>query len=289
MWYSERFSKGQAWVDLLLLANHSDKKILFNGEFIIVERGQYLTSMVKLAEKWKWSRPTVTKFLNLLEKDKMITRSSDNSKTLITIENYGIYQDFKEDDLQPTLQPSLQGALQHTLQDSCNPIDNPINNPLYTNNNDKNVNNVKNEEELKNEKNIISSNSNELDCQTQDVRRALEAWNELGAYGIKTVGKLKSGTQRYQMLQARIREYGIDDVLTAIDNIKVSDFLQGKHSGNPWQITFDWFVRPNNFPKVLDGNYNNETGGNINGHVGTNDGASETDPYANALFGAING
>lgn len=153
MWYSERFSKGQAWVDLLLLANHSDKKILFNGEFIIVERGQYLTSMVKLAEKWKWSRPTVTKFLNLLEKDKMITRSSDNSKTLITIENYGIYQDFKEDDLQPTLQPSLQGALQHTLQDSCNPINNPINNPLYTNNNDKNVNNVKNEEELKNGKN----------------------------------------------------------------------------------------------------------------------------------------
>lgn len=153
MWYSERFSKGQAWVDLLLLANHSDKKILFNGEFIIVERGQYLTSMVKLAEKWKWSRPTVTKFLNLLEKDKMITRSSDNQKTLITIENYGIYQDFKEDDLQLTLQPSLlpnlQLDLQPTLQGSCN----PTNNPLYTNNNDKNVNNVKNEEECKNEKN----------------------------------------------------------------------------------------------------------------------------------------
>lgn len=149
MWYSERFSKGQAWVDLLLLANHSDKKILFNGEFIIVERGQYLTSMVKLAEKWKWSRPTVTKFLNLLEKDKMITRSSDNQKTLITIENYGIYQDFKEDDLQPILQPTLQPSLlpnlqldlQPTLQGGCN----PINNPLYTNNNDKNVNNVKNE------------------------------------------------------------------------------------------------------------------------------------------------
>lgn len=136
MWYAERFSKGQAWVDLLLLANHRDKKILFNGEMITIQRGQYLTSMVKLAEKWKWSRPTVVKFLNLLERDRMITRSSDNTKTLITIENYSVYQDISEDDLQPSLQP--------TLQDSCNPVDNPINNPLYTNKNDKNDNNVKN-------------------------------------------------------------------------------------------------------------------------------------------------
>ena len=136
MWYSERFSKGQAWVDLLLLANHRNKKILFNGEMIIIERGQYLTSMVKLAEKWKWSRPTVVKFLNLLEKDQMITRSSDNTKTLITIENYSVYQDFEEDSLQPSLQPTLQPH----LQECCN----PINNPLYTNNNDKNIKNDNN-------------------------------------------------------------------------------------------------------------------------------------------------
>lgn len=153
MWYSERFSKGQAWVDLLLLANHKDKKILFNGEMIIIKRGQYLTSMVKLAEKWKWSRPTVVKFLNVLEKDKMITRSSDNTKTLITIENYEIYQDFSDSDLQPTLQPILQP----TLQQSCN----PINNLLYTNNNDKNDKN-----------NILCSNSlNETDIEEQEKKK----------------------------------------------------------------------------------------------------------------------
>lgn len=146
MWYAERFSKGQAWVDLLLLANHRDKKILFNGEMITIQRGQYLTSMVKLAEKWKWSRPTVVKFLNLLERDGMITRSSDNTKTLITIENYSVYQDISEDDSQPPLQPSLQP----TLQDSCNPVDNPINNPLYTNKNDKNIKNDKNDKNVNN-------------------------------------------------------------------------------------------------------------------------------------------
>ena len=44
-------------------------------------------------------------------------------------------------------------------------------------------------------------------------------------------------------------------MLEAIDKIKESDYLQGK--SNNWQITFDWFIRPNNFPKVLDGNYDN--------------------------------
>lgn len=99
MWYEERFSKGQAWVDLLLLANHSDKKILFNGDFIVVKRGQYLTSMVKLAEKWKWDRKTVSKYLKLLEKDKMITLQVDKQKTLITIDNYRVYQETEDDTL----------------------------------------------------------------------------------------------------------------------------------------------------------------------------------------------
>lgn len=252
MWYAERFSKGQAWVDLLLLANHRDKKILFNGEMIVIERGQYLTSMVKLAEKWKWSRPTVVKFLNLLEKDKMITRSSDNTKTLITIENYGIYQDFSEEDSQPTLQPILQGDLQPSLQQCCN----PINNPLYTNNNDKNV---KNDKECKN--NILESKDS--NCQTE-VRRILDEWNTLSVYGIKQVSKIDSQSKRYGNLNARLKQYGIDDVLKAIDNIRHSDFLQGKHNGKQWQITFDWFVLPSNFPKVLEGNYDNDKNANGN-------------------------
>ena len=53
---------------------------------------------------------------------------------------------------------------------------------------------------------------------------------------------------------ARIREYGISNVLTAMDRVAASDFLQGKNNKG-WVITFDWFVLPNNFPKVFEGNY----------------------------------
>lgn len=95
-------------------------------------------------------------------------------------------------------------------------------------------------------------------CQTESVRRVVEEWNTLSQYGIKPVSRLTNGTKRYDSLVARIKQYSVDDVLKAIDNIRHSDFLQGKHKGKTWQITFDWFVLPNNFPKVLEGNYNNE-------------------------------
>lgn len=91
-WYDDRFSRGQAWVDILLLANHKDKKMLFNGQMLLVKRGNFLTSTVKLAERWHWNRKTVSSFLNSLEKEQMITKKTDNKKTVIFVINYAFYQ-----------------------------------------------------------------------------------------------------------------------------------------------------------------------------------------------------
>ena len=83
----------------------------------------------------------------------------------------------------------------------------------------------------------------------------IDAWNALSLYGIKPISRITSGSNRENWARARLRQYGKEAMLEAIENIKHSDFLQGKHSGKPWMITFDWFLRPNNFPKVLEGNY----------------------------------
>ena len=88
----EPFDKRSAWVDLLLTANHSDKKILFNGELITIKRGQILTSVRKLSAKWKWSVNKVYRFLKLLESDEMLQKESDKDRTLLTIVNYSIFQ-----------------------------------------------------------------------------------------------------------------------------------------------------------------------------------------------------
>jgi predicted phage replisome organizer len=90
-----------------------------------------------------------------------------------------------------------------------------------------------------------------------DVQRVMEEWNTLSAYGVAQISYMLPNTMRYKMLCARIKEYGLDKVISAIDMIRHRGFLQGKNKRG-WVITFDWFVKPNNFPKVLEGNYKNE-------------------------------
>ena len=89
----EPFDKRSAWIDLLLTVNYKDKKIPFENGFIEIEKGQTLTSIKQLAEKWKWSRHKVSDFLNRLEQDTMIIQVRDTRKTLISIVNYSKYQD----------------------------------------------------------------------------------------------------------------------------------------------------------------------------------------------------
>lgn len=92
----EPFDKRSAWIDLLLLVNHQSEKIEFDNKFIEVERGQRITSLEKLAIRWKWSRHKVSDFLNNLEQDGMLVQVRDKKKTLISIENYNKYQVQKE-------------------------------------------------------------------------------------------------------------------------------------------------------------------------------------------------
>ena len=95
---------------------------------------------------------------------------------------------------------------------------------------------------------------------SKNVEIAVEMWNGLSDLGINPVSRITEGTVRHKNLCARLKQYSIDEYRKAIGNIRNSDFLLGKV--NDFQITFDWFVKPSNFIKVLDGNYsknNNKT------------------------------
>lgn len=92
IWQDKPFSKGQAWIDLMLLANHEDNRFLLGNELVDVKSGSFITSEVKLAERWGWSKTKVRSFLSLLQDDSMIVKKTDRKKTTITIENYKVYQ-----------------------------------------------------------------------------------------------------------------------------------------------------------------------------------------------------
>ena len=95
VWSEKPFSIGQAWIDLLLMANHKDNKFYFNGQLITVKKGSFITSELKLMERWGWGNTKVRNFLKNLEKDGMIKHVPDKKQSTIYIENYGVYQDFE--------------------------------------------------------------------------------------------------------------------------------------------------------------------------------------------------
>lgn len=97
IWQQKPFSKGQAWVDLLLMANFEDKEIFFDGGLITVQRGSFITSEIKLMDRWGWSKSKLRYFLFSLESQQMLVKISDQKKTTLTITNYCVWQDSQTD------------------------------------------------------------------------------------------------------------------------------------------------------------------------------------------------
>jgi hypothetical protein len=92
IWTSESFTRGQAWVDLILLANHEDGYIYVRGNKIQVKRGQVGWSQKRLSQRWSWSRSKVRKFLKDLEEEQQIKQQKNNVSSLITIIKYKDFQ-----------------------------------------------------------------------------------------------------------------------------------------------------------------------------------------------------
>lgn len=94
LWLSEPFTRGQALADLLMLASHKDNYFRVRGVRVDVKRGQLAWSQLRLAERWKWSRGKVRRFLKELEskKESKIVQQNNKVTTLITIINYDYHQ-----------------------------------------------------------------------------------------------------------------------------------------------------------------------------------------------------
>ena len=110
---------------------------------------------------------------------------------------------------------------------------------------------IKSNTEIEKEKEIEIEKDNNI---SKDIfiNKVVSEWNSIGVSPIKLI----RGT-RQRMLNARIKEYSEEGVLQAINNIKHSDFLKGQNK-NSWVITIDWFLKPNNFIKVYEDNYNSK-------------------------------
>ena len=94
LYFSEPFTKWQAWSDLLIMANHKARCVDVRGIMITIEVGSVLASGDYLASRWKWSRGKVRRFLSYLESKtvQQIIQHKSNVCNVVTIKEWGLYQ-----------------------------------------------------------------------------------------------------------------------------------------------------------------------------------------------------
>ena len=115
LWDSEPFSRGQAWVDLLLVANHNPGYVIKRGIKVDLNRGDIGHSEDKLAKRWSWSRGKVRRFLALLIEQEMVQKiaaGKTSVSTCIRIVNYEKFQGVDKETVQKTDQKADQKTVQ---------------------------------------------------------------------------------------------------------------------------------------------------------------------------------
>ena len=219
------------WIMLLVKAGQCNE----NGYVLVTQNIAYSEEL--LAEEFKFSVTLVKAALKLFEQLQMI--SFENS--VIYIENWAKYQNVegleKIKENNRIRQARYRAKKKLMLQ--SNVTDNVTNNTDVTSN--VTQSNALEEEE---EKEI------EIDIDI-NTKVFIEKWNSLG---LNKLINIKN--KRLKSLKARVKEYGVDKVLLAIENIKQSDFLKGDNERG-WVVDFDWLLKPNNFIKVLENKYKN--------------------------------
>lgn len=128
----------------------------------------------------------------------------------------------------------------------------------------------KNDEYKKQDNNIIIPTdvglSSTDDATKVDYEKLKTCFNEELSKQNAIIPKLASVTdKRKHAINARVKEHGKEALLKVIKKAAASAFLNGRNNRS-FIASFDWLVKPNNFIKVLEGNYDE----NINMNYGNN-------------------
>ena len=115
------------WCYLLLHATHDKVLRDFNGELLMLDPGQLITGRKTMSKKFNISESKVQRILKRLESEHQIKQRTTNTSRLITILNWGQYQQTEHQSEQPVNN-------QRTTSEQ----------PVNTYKNVKNVKNVKN-------------------------------------------------------------------------------------------------------------------------------------------------
>jgi len=95
LWKEPRkFSKAEAWIDILLSVNHKDAQVLIGGNLMECKRGESLQSLETWQRRWRWgSKGAVRRFFTLLENAGQICVKNETRTVRLTVCNYDTYNE----------------------------------------------------------------------------------------------------------------------------------------------------------------------------------------------------
>ncbi len=93
LYFGEKFTRMQAWIDLIILAAHKPRTFLLRGCEVKVEVGQVTIPVTELAKRWKWSHMKVLRFMTKLQESGKVILQKSNVINRISIVNYEYYQE----------------------------------------------------------------------------------------------------------------------------------------------------------------------------------------------------
>lgn len=92
LYQDKPFNRAMAWIDMLLIADHTTHTSMWRGKPTTFERGDVNLSISELAKRWGWSRDKARRFVSQLEQDNMVIAKCTTNRTTLTIVNYEDFQ-----------------------------------------------------------------------------------------------------------------------------------------------------------------------------------------------------
>ena len=242
IWVNSTPEQKVVLVTVLLMANHEAHSWVWKKKDYLVQPGQFITSLNSLVEKCGKgvSIQNVRTALKKFQTHGFLTIQSTNENSLITITNWDDYQ-------KP--EPKLTNELTSDQQ--------ATNKRLTTNNNDNNEN--------KNTDTKVSLSNAEHSTQDKINYDEVVKFFNSKTKGVFGEVRLPISDKRKKAIRARIREHGKVAFGEVVVRATSSDFLKGS---TKFKATFDWIIKPDNFSKILEGNYDNRKNNENNGNNG---------------------
>lgn len=281
----EPFTEREAFLWSVEMAAFQAHDQWFNGHRIMVERGEFVTSLREMEKAFGWSLKRVRGFLDRMGKaQKWAQRRAyygAQSPTILTVCNYAVYQNPGE--AMGTVEGTAKGTRRAQSGHSKG-----------TQQKEGNKGN-----KIEERPSVSSPEAGEgagsridppvslsLVPDVDQVGNAFDAYDALRREIVPAARAVHLTVDRRRKLAARLDEIGGIDVWgDVLASIRGSPFLQCENRTGRLIATIDWLLEPKNLRKVLEGNFNDSPSASAFGGPRVRGGAFDTVLAARAILG----